>query len=143
MPPKAKTSAQQDPDEQLAAFIAKFDPPMAILIRSVRTALQKRLPAANELVYDNYNFFVIGYCSTDRASDCIVSLQRKRRELCSRSITAQPCPIRREYFRAAAARTGSFAWLDPKTWRNRKSKHSLPPQFGKPKHLWQRREVAG
>jgi hypothetical protein len=74
MPPKAKTSAQQDPEKQLATFIAKFDPPMVLLIRAVRSALRKRLPAANELVYDNYNFFVIGYCSTDRASDCIVSL---------------------------------------------------------------------
>ena len=27
-------------------------------------ALRKRLPAANELVYDNNNFFVIGYSST-------------------------------------------------------------------------------
>jgi hypothetical protein len=25
-------------------------------------------------VYDNYNFFVIGYCSTERPSDCIVSI---------------------------------------------------------------------
>jgi hypothetical protein len=25
-------------------------------------------------VYDNYSFFVIGYASTERASDCIVSL---------------------------------------------------------------------
>src|SRR6202021_339329 len=32
------------------------------------------MPAANELVYDNYNFFVIGYCSTERPSDCIVSI---------------------------------------------------------------------
>src|SRR6202162_4689514 len=32
------------------------------------------MPSANELVYDNYNFFVIGYCSTERPSDCIVSL---------------------------------------------------------------------
>jgi hypothetical protein len=31
-------------------------------------------PTAVELVYDNYNFFVIGYCATERASDCIVSL---------------------------------------------------------------------
>jgi hypothetical protein len=36
--------------------------------------LRQRLPAANELVYDNYNFFVIGYCSTERPSDCVVSL---------------------------------------------------------------------
>lgn len=32
------------------------------------------MPSANELVYDNYNFFVIGYCSTERPSDCIVSI---------------------------------------------------------------------
>lgn len=61
-------------EEHLAAFIAKFDTKNATLIRSVRKALRKRLPTANELVYDNYNFFVIGYGSTERVSDCIVSL---------------------------------------------------------------------
>src|ERR1700733_9666860 len=61
-------------EEQLASFIDKFDPKHAALIRSVRKALRKRLPTANELVYDNYNFFVVGYCSTDRPSDCIVSI---------------------------------------------------------------------
>jgi hypothetical protein len=59
---------------QLAAFLAKFDPKVAALIRSCRRELRRQLPTANELVYDNYNFFVIGYASTDRASDCIVSL---------------------------------------------------------------------
>ena len=29
---------------------------------------------ANELVYDNYNFFVIGYSPTERPSDAIVSI---------------------------------------------------------------------
>ncbi len=67
-------SAPENPETQLAGFIGKFDPSIAALIRSARTALQKRLPTANELVYDNYNFFVIGYCSTERPSDCIVSL---------------------------------------------------------------------
>jgi len=47
---------------------------MAKRIRSVRQALRRRFPTANELVYDNYNFFVIGYCSSERPSDCIVSL---------------------------------------------------------------------
>src|ERR1700721_116530 len=61
-------------EEQLARFIDKFDPKHATLIRSVRKVLRKRLPTANELVYDNYNFFVIGYCSTEKPSDCIVSI---------------------------------------------------------------------
>src|SRR6202050_4411525 len=61
-------------DQQLASFIEKFDSKNAALIRSVRKVLRKRLPTANELVYDNYNFFVIGYCSTERPSDCILSI---------------------------------------------------------------------
>jgi hypothetical protein len=55
-------------EQQLANFIKKFEPKNAALIRSVRKALRERLPTANELVYDNYNFFVIGYCSTERPS---------------------------------------------------------------------------
>src|ERR1700684_760166 len=61
-------------EEQLAGFIDKFDSGNAFLIRSVRKTLRRRLPTANELVYDNYNFFVIGYCSTERPSDCILSI---------------------------------------------------------------------
>src|SRR6202790_1675565 len=61
-------------EDQLEIFIDKFDSKNAALIRSARKTLRQRLPAANELVYDNYNFFVIGYCSTERPSDCIVSI---------------------------------------------------------------------
>jgi len=64
----------ETPAKQLADFIAKFDPSVAKTIRSCRSALRKRLPAANEIVYDNYNFFVIGYSTTERPSDCMVSL---------------------------------------------------------------------
>ena len=63
-----------EPEAQLAQFIEKFSPANQALIRGVRDALRKRLPSAHELVYDNYNFFVIGYCATERPSDCIVSL---------------------------------------------------------------------
>ena len=62
------------PDQQLKGFIAKFDPAMATRIRGCRAAMRKRFPTANELVYDNYNFFVIGYGPTERPSSCIVSL---------------------------------------------------------------------
>jgi hypothetical protein len=59
---------------QLDAFINKFEPGMAKVIRECRAAIRKRFPTANELVYDNYNFFVIGYGPTERPSDCIASL---------------------------------------------------------------------
>jgi hypothetical protein len=64
----------ETPDQQLKGFIAKFDPSIGRLIRQCRSAMRKRFPAANELVYDNYNFFVIGYSTTERPSDCVVSL---------------------------------------------------------------------
>jgi len=67
-----KTAA--DAEQRLKTFIAKFDPKNQVLLRSLRKALRKRLPTANELVYDNYNFFVIGYCPSERPSDCLISL---------------------------------------------------------------------
>lgn len=68
------SQADATDEQQLAGFIKKFDSKNAALIRSVRKVLRKRLPTANELVYDNYNFFVIGYCSTERPSDCVLSI---------------------------------------------------------------------
>jgi len=62
------------PETQLNAFIEKFDGKDQRLIRAVRAAVRKRFTAANELVYDNYNFFVIGYSPTERPSDAIVSI---------------------------------------------------------------------
>ena len=32
------------------------------------------MPTAHELVYDNYNFFVIGYSPTARPSDAVISI---------------------------------------------------------------------
>ncbi|MGO9254949.1 MAG: hypothetical protein ACLQU1_01400 [Bryobacteraceae bacterium] len=62
------------PAKQLAGFIAKFDPAVARVVRAARSALRRQFPTANELVYDNYNFFVIGFCTTERPPDCFVSL---------------------------------------------------------------------
>jgi hypothetical protein len=62
------------PKQQLDGFIAKFEPAMGKMIRECRAVMRKRFPTANELVYDNYNFFVIGYCTTERPSNCVVSL---------------------------------------------------------------------
>jgi hypothetical protein len=73
----ARTSAAAataDAERPLKAFIAKFAPKDQKLIRAVRGAVRKRFPTATELVYDNYNFFVIGYSPTERPSDAIVSI---------------------------------------------------------------------
>ncbi|MGA2244012.1 MAG: hypothetical protein ABSH48_03345 [Verrucomicrobiota bacterium] len=61
-------------EAQLDGFIAKFEPAHQALIRATRQGLRRRFPTANELVYDNYNFFVIGFCPTERPSDSIISI---------------------------------------------------------------------
>ena len=75
----AKRSAQRNPaapsaEQQLNRFIGKFALNDQRLIRAVRTAVRRRFANAWELVYDNYNFFVIGYSPTERPSDAIVSI---------------------------------------------------------------------
>lgn len=61
------------PEAQLRSLIEKFDPKDQRFIRSVRSAVRKRLPTANELVYDYRSFFVIAYSSTDRPTDAIAA----------------------------------------------------------------------
>ena len=61
-------------EEQLQRFIDKFEPKHRATIRAARKALRKRFRTANELVYDNYNFFVIGFGPNERPSDCFVSI---------------------------------------------------------------------
>src|SRR5215813_3734943 len=69
----AKTG-KSDAEAELRGFIEKFGPEDQRLIRAVRAALRKRLPTANELVWDNYNFFVIGYSPTERPTDSVLSI---------------------------------------------------------------------
>jgi hypothetical protein len=71
---RSVTQAAADAEGKLKAFIAKFGPKDQQLIQAVRKAVRKRLPTANELVWDNYNFFVIGYSPTVRPSDSIMSI---------------------------------------------------------------------
>jgi hypothetical protein len=78
------TMATPTPEKQLAGFIAKFSAEVATLIRGARKKMRERLPQALELVYDNYNFFVIGYGPSEKASEAIFSIaaQAKGVSLC-------------------------------------------------------------
>lgn len=70
MKPASKKPA---PEAQFRSFISRFDPKDQKLIRSVRAALRKRFPTANELAYDYNHSVVIGYSPTDRGIDSVVS----------------------------------------------------------------------
>jgi len=71
---RATASKATDPEKQLQSFIEKFEPQFQTVIRTARRKLRKRFPGATELVYDNYNFFVIGFGPSERPSDCIVTI---------------------------------------------------------------------
>ena len=71
--PRTVTKSSE-PEEQLQSFIEKFEPPHQAIIRAARKKLRKRFPTATELVYDNYNFFVIAFGPNERPSDCIVTI---------------------------------------------------------------------
>jgi hypothetical protein len=89
-------SVDDSAEARLQDFINKFDPEIADRIRSVRKALRRRLPGAVELVYDNYNFFVIGYGPNERASEAVLSIaaQAKGVSICFIQGAKLPDPAR-------------------------------------------------
>lgn len=70
----SSVGAKGTPESQLRSLIEKFDPKDQRLIRSVRNAVRKRLPTANELVYDYRTFFIIAYSPTENGIESIVSI---------------------------------------------------------------------
>jgi hypothetical protein len=67
-------ASRTEAEKTLRSFIEKFEAKHQRVIRAARKALRARFPTANELVYDNYNFFVIGYSPTERSSDSLISI---------------------------------------------------------------------
>jgi hypothetical protein len=69
--------AATTPEAVLQSFFDRFDPKDQKLLRSVRAAVQKRLPTANELAYDYTSHVVIAYAPTDRGSDAILAVDAR------------------------------------------------------------------
>jgi hypothetical protein len=68
-------SRKRTPEAQLRAYIDKLDPKIQKLVRSVRAAVRKRIPTANELVYDYSHALVIGYAPADRGIEAVVAIR--------------------------------------------------------------------
>src|SRR3954469_13803862 len=62
------------PQKQLDGFLARFTPQISKLARSSIAKMRVRLPGAIQMVYDNYNALVVGFCPNDRPSDGIFSI---------------------------------------------------------------------
>ena len=65
---KKPVASTEDADEQLERFMARFTDEVASVARGALKKLIKRLPAANRLVYDNYNALAIAFSAN--AADC-------------------------------------------------------------------------
>lgn len=65
--------AAPTPEVMLRSWLARLDPATRKLAGSVRAALRRRLPTANELAYDYRTFVVVAYAANDRGIDAVVS----------------------------------------------------------------------
>jgi hypothetical protein len=68
------SARQPDGAAQLEELLQRFEPPIRSLVRAARTKLRTLMPTALELVYSNRNAVAIGFASSDRRGDWIVSL---------------------------------------------------------------------
>ncbi len=64
----------EDPEAELASFLAKFTPEIAALAEEILAKMRKRYPTALELVYDNYNALAIGFAPSEKTSHAIFSI---------------------------------------------------------------------
>lgn len=62
------------PEAELRSYFERLDPKNKKLMRSVRAAVRKRFPTANELAYDYGSHVVIAYSATDSAIDAILAI---------------------------------------------------------------------
>ena len=63
-----------DVEAQIESFIARYSDGVAAEIRAARAEMQRRLPGAVELVYDNYNALAIGYGASENLRDVVFSI---------------------------------------------------------------------
>jgi len=66
--------SQSDAARQLDSFLAKYDSEVEAFARRALAKMRKFVPGAVEMVYDNYNWLVIGFSPSERPSEAIFSL---------------------------------------------------------------------
>ncbi len=62
------------PRQALDRFIDKFSPETAKKAQAALAKVRKLLPAANQLVYDNYNALAIGFAAGEKSSEIALSI---------------------------------------------------------------------
>jgi len=83
--------------QQFESFLRKYDPAIAAQARRSLAGLRKQVRNAVEMVYDNYNALVVGFCPGLRPSEAILSIAVMPRwvTLCFLQGKSLPDPDRR------------------------------------------------
>ena len=63
-----------DAQEQFEGFLSKYEPGVAAEAKKSLAKLRKLIPNAIEMVYDNYNALVVGFCPGMRPSEAVISI---------------------------------------------------------------------
>jgi hypothetical protein len=71
----AKKVASESPEVQLRALIAEFAPAQLRLLGTVRRWLRKRLPTAQEVVYEYRDCFVISYSPNEHGYEGVLAIR--------------------------------------------------------------------
>src|SRR5277367_120792 len=71
---KAAAVSHTGAERQLDSFLEKYDPEVAAFAGRALAKMRKLVPGAIEMVYDNYNWLVIGFSPSERPSEAIFSL---------------------------------------------------------------------
>jgi hypothetical protein len=89
--------SQAEAQAQLDSFLAKYDPEIETVARRALGKMRKLMPGAIEMVYDNYNWLVIGFSPSERPSEAIFSivLPPGRVTLCFLQGAGLPDPAKR------------------------------------------------
>jgi hypothetical protein len=66
--------SQAEAKRKLDSFLAKYSPEIDAFARRALAKMRKLVPGAIEMVYDNFNWLVIGFSPSERPSDAIFSL---------------------------------------------------------------------
>src|SRR5476651_1426592 len=112
------------PREQMNRFLAKYSVEVRSVARKAIAKLRVRLPGAIELVYDNYNALAIGFSSSERAADVIVSIALIRGGSVCSSCRGRSFPIRRGSCVVPAGRCAISFSATPSASVNRRSTRS-------------------
>jgi hypothetical protein len=66
--------SQADAQTQLDSFLEKYSPEIEAFARRTLAKMRKLVPGATEMVYDNFNWLVIGFGPSERPSEAIFSI---------------------------------------------------------------------